>query len=56
MAATGSTAAAAAAARPEVLQLNLKALRKHDGSILDVLDTAAHVVVYRFDTATNGWV
>jgi len=43
-------------ATPEVLEMNLKAIRRTDPAATEILDSASHVVVYRFDTAANGWV
>ena len=44
-------------ARPDGhAELNLKAVRRQDATVSAILATAAHVVVYRFDVATNGWV
>jgi len=51
-----ASATARVRATPEVLEMNLKAIRRTDPAATEILDSASHVVVYRFDTTVNGWV
>jgi hypothetical protein len=35
---------------------NLNVLKRHDGSIKEILDSASHCVVYDFDPQKSSWV
>jgi hypothetical protein len=37
-------------------QINLRVLSRYDSSIIDILQTTSHVVLYEFDPASQSWV
>jgi hypothetical protein len=37
-------------------EVNLNTVRRHDATASDIVETAGHVVVYRFDSAHSSWV
>lgn len=36
--------------------MNLQVLKRQDDAVMEIVDTASHVVMYEFDQTTQSWV